>query len=117
MAGTYAAQVNATSGNGNVIDFNTPQTTIMFQITATGTVTAGAVTMQVSLDGTTWSTPPTAVIQNFSAATQANPYVLVTNTTALFDVGTVGAAIRYARAIISTPVTGGATVTVLVSGA
>lgn len=106
----------ATSGIGTVVDFGSAVSTVMFQIVATGTVTAGAVSMQVSLDNSNWFTPPTAVIQNFSAATQANPYTLVTNTGALFDIGTVSAAFRYARGNITTPVTGGATVTVLISG-
>lgn len=108
----------ATTGNGATVDFGTAQQAISFSIVATGTVTAGQVTMQVSPDGVNWFTPPapSATNLNFnnnSAATLANPYVLVTNTAALFTV--TAAVARYARAIVSTNVTGGATVTVTIS--
>lgn len=114
--GTFNSLTNATTGVGTTVDFGAPTNSVMFEIIATGTVTAGTVAMEVSIDGTNWFRPPTAVIQNFSAATQANPYVLVTNTGALFDIGTVNAPIRYARANITANVTGGATVTVNISG-
>lgn len=115
-AGTYNTLLNATSGVGTTVDFGAPTNSVMFEIIATGTVTAGTVAMEVSIDGTNWFRPPTSVIQNFSGATQANPYVLVTNTGALFDIGTVNAPIRYARGNITANVTGGATVTVNISG-
>lgn len=110
------AQSAATTGNGTVVDFGSAVGTLMWQIVPTGTVTAGAVAMEISLDGATWFTPPTAIFSNYSGATLANPYVLVTSTNALFDIGTGNIAVRYARARISSNVTGGATVTVQISG-
>jgi hypothetical protein len=97
----------------NIIDFNTMVENVTFQILATGTVTAGTVTLQVSVDGKTWFSPPTAAFTNQSAATLANPYVLVTSTNALFSL--TGLAVRYAQVIISANVTGGATVSAYVS--
>lgn len=110
------AQSAATSGVGTTVDFGSAVGTIEWQIVPTGTVTAGQVSMQVSLDGATWFSPPTAAFNNLSQATLANPYVLVTGTNALFDLGTGNVACRYARANITTPITGGATLTVLISG-
>lgn len=115
-AGTYSSIINATTGTGTTVDFGYPTASVMFEILVTGTVTAGTVAMEVSIDGTNWFRPPTSVIQNFSGATQANPYVLVSNTNALFDIGTVNAPIRYARGNIVANVTGGATVSVNISG-
>lgn len=108
----------ATTGNGTTVDFGTAQQAISFSIVATGTVTAGQVTMQISQDGVTWNTPPAPAATNLnwnnnSAATFANPYVLVSNTAAMFTL--TAAVARYARAIVSTNVTGGATVTVTIS--
>ena len=116
MAGIYASLTNATTGNGSTVDFSVPVRTIACQITATGTVVAGAVAMQLSLDGVNWSVPSAGVLQNLSAATIGNPYTLVSNATGLFLVGTVGVGVRYARVIVTVNVTGGATVTALLSG-
>lgn len=112
----YYTLVNATTGNGNVVDFSQEVSTATFEIVPTGTITGGTVSMKISPDGVNWFQPPTSVIQNFSGATQANPYVLVTGTNALFDIGTVAIAFRYARADIVANVTGGGTVTVGISG-
>ncbi len=107
----------ATTGNGTTVDFGAAVGTIMFQIVPAGTITGGSVQMQISLDGVTWITTPTASMNNYSAATLANPYVLVTATNALFDVGVGNIAARYARANVSANVTGtGASVTVQISG-
>lgn len=116
MAGPFYSLVGATTGNGNPVDFGTAIDTVMFTIVPTGTITGGTVSMKISTDGVNFFQPPTAVIQNFSGATQANPYVLVTSTNALFDIGTVGMAIRYARADVASNVTGGGTVTVSIAG-
>lgn len=116
MAGPYYSLVAATTGNGNVVDFGNAQEALMFTIVPTGTITGGTVSMKVSTDGVNFFQPPTGVIQNFSAATQANPYVLVTSTNALFNIGTVEMAVRYARADVASNVTGGGTVTVSIAG-
>lgn len=111
------AQNAQTTGNGTVVDFGSARGTVMWQIVPAGTITGGAVAMEISLDGNTWFTPPTANFTNYSGATLANPYVLVTGTNALFDLGAGNTAARYARARISSNVTGtGASVTVNVSG-
>lgn len=111
----YATLVNKTltTDTPNIIDFNQMVKNVTFEIKANGTVTAGAVTLQVSLDGTTWFSPPTAAFTNLSGATLANPYVLVTSTNALFTLTNL--AVRYAQVIVSTNVTGGATVSAFVS--
>lgn len=115
MGGPYATLINATTGNGNAVDFGTMVGTVTFEIIPTGTITAGTVSMKVSPDGVNWFQPPTSVIQNFSGATQANPYTLATGVNALFDIGTVDIAVRYARADVGTNVAGG-TVSVSISG-
>lgn len=109
----YATLVARTINNGATVDFNQAVNTITFEIIANGTITAGAVTMQISPDGNTWFSPPTAAFTNESGATAGNPYTLVTGTNALFTLSNV--ACRYARVIVSTTVTGG-TVTAYVSG-
>lgn len=113
-----ASLAGVTTGTGTTVDFGTAQQAISFSITAVGTVTAGAVTMEISQDGSNWVAPPapSATNLNFnnnSAATLANPYTLVSNTTALFTV--TAAVVRYARARVSTNVTGGAVVAVSIS--
>jgi hypothetical protein len=115
-ANAYATLVAATATNTvpNNVDFNAAVKVVSWQIVPTGTIAGGAVTLEVSLDGTTWSAPPTATAVSLSGATAANPYTLVTGTNALFTI--TNAAVRYARARVSTAVTGGGSVTVLVSG-
>ncbi len=111
----YSSQVNATSGKGNTVDFNTTQRIITFQIVANGTIVAGTVAVELSIDGVTWFQPPSGSITNLSAATLAQPYVLVTATNALFSVANTGA--RYARTEVITPITGaGGSVTTFISG-
>lgn len=111
----YASHINATSGKGNTVDFNTTQRVITFQVVPAGTITGGTVGLELSIDGTTWFEPPTAAITNLSGATVANPYVLVSATNGLFAVANVGA--RFARTNIIAAVTGtGASVTTLISG-
>lgn len=111
----YASLVakTLTTDTSSVIDFNQMVKNVTFEVIAAGTVTAGTVTLQVSVDGATWFAPPTAAFTNLSGATLANPYVLVTSTNALFTLTNL--AVRYARVIISANVTGGATVSAYVS--
>lgn len=103
--GAYATLVARTINNGSTVDFNTAVNTLTFEIIPNGTITGGAVTLQISPDGTNWFAPPTAAVVSLSGATAANPYTLVTGTNALFEVTNVAS--RYARVIISTTVTGG----------
>lgn len=114
-ANAYATLVNQTltSATPNVVDFNQMAENVTFEIVVSGTVTAGTVTLQVSVDGKTWFSPPTAAFTNLSGATLANPYVLVSSTNALFTLTNL--AVRYAQVIISANVTGGATVSAYVS--
>lgn len=112
----YATLVaaTATGTTPNIVDFNTVVKTVSWQIVPTGTIILGAVTLQVSADGVTWNTVPATALSSLSTATAANPYTLVTATNALFTV--TNAAVRYARATVSTAITGGGSVTVLVAG-
>lgn len=110
----YATLVARTINAGSAVDFNTAVNTICFEIIPNGTITAGAVTLEISPDGTNWSAPPTAAVVSLSGATAANPYTLVTGTNALFTVANCGS--RFARVRISTTVTGG-TVSAYISGA
>lgn len=110
----YATLVARTINNGGTVDLNTAVETISFEIIPNGTITAGAVQLQVSPDGVNWFNPPTAAVVSLSGATAANPYTLVTGTNALFTVS--NCACRFARVSISTTVTGG-TVSAYISGA
>lgn len=110
----YATLVARTINAGSIIDFNQAVNTISFEIIPNGTITAGAVTLQISPDGVNWFAPPTANVVSQSGATAANPYTLVTGTNALFTVA--NCACRFARVLISTTVTGG-TVSAFISGA
>lgn len=102
--------------NGTTIDFGAAMRDIAFQVTANGTITAGQVTLQVSVDGVTFTAPPAASLTNNSAATLANPYVLATGVTLLATLKDCGC--RYARVNVSTTVTGaGGSVTALISAA
>lgn len=115
---TSAAHVQsgATTGNGSTVDFGQAVGALTWAVVVTGTVTAGAISLEVSLDGTNFFALPTAALTNLSAATLANPYVLVTGTNALFGTGAATVAARYARARISTAITGGAVADVWISG-
>ena len=112
--GPFNVLTAATTGSG-VVDFGAVTGTVSWQIVANGTITAGQVAMELSLDNVTWFAVPTAALANVSAATLANPYVLVTSTNALFVTQFSDIPVRYARARISTTVTGG-TVSVVMSG-
>lgn len=114
VANAYTTLAARTINNGSTVDFNQNVEVIEFSIIPNGTITAGAVTMQISPDGVNWFAPPSAAFTNLSGATAANPYTLVTGTNAMFALS--DAEVRYARVIISTTVTGGS-VTALISGA
>lgn len=102
--------------NGTTVDFGHAVQEIAFSVVPNGTVTSGAVTFQISADGTNWSTPPAAAMTSNSAYTAANPLSVLSAT----GVGVLTVnfgAVRYARANISTLIGGGGTVSVSISGA
>lgn len=90
-----------TSGTGAAFDLGYLRNNLAIVAVATGTVTAGAVQLQGSLDGTNWYNLGATV----SPASNASASLLTT-----------GPAV-YLRANISTAFTGGATVTVTIAGA
>jgi hypothetical protein len=112
--GPFNVLTSATTGTG-VVDFGAVTGTVSWQIVPNGTITAGQVTMELSLDNITWIPTPLAAIANVSAAVLANPYVLATGANALFVTQFSDIPVRYARARISTTVTGG-TVSVVMAG-
>lgn len=107
------AGATTTAQVGTTVDFGQPVQTVAFSITTSAGVSAGAVTMQISADGTNWVAPPTAAFVNNSAGTLANPYTLTAAATVLFTLTAAG--VRYARVGVSTNVVGGA-VSATVSG-
>lgn len=113
----------ATTGNGSAVDFGSAKKTVSFQIVPAGSISAGAVTLQISSDAVTWFTvpvagaAPAAGLVTLCATAAANPATLATGTQLLYVIN-VNAAIRYARANVSTNVTGtGASVSVQISAA
>lgn len=94
----------ATTGTGTTADFGSAVGKIAMVVVVNGTVTGGQVRLQVSHDGT-----------NFTS------FIPDVNTTALATgvnhTMYVDGAYRYARAVVSTTVTGGGTVTVTLMGA
>lgn len=117
--GVLSAQASLSAvatGTGTTVDLGGARRAIAFAISTAGTVTGGAVQMQVSEDGTNWFTPPSSAFQNDSAATLANPYTLAAGPgpVALFVL--TNAAFRYARVNVTSNVTGGGTVSATVSG-
>ena len=101
---TLAGGVGA--ANGTAVDFGQSVSRVGFSIVGSSGVSAGAVTMQISVDGTNWVTPPTAAFTNNSAATLANPYTVTASSVAFFTLNTAVA--RYARVNVTTPIVGGA---------
>lgn len=85
----------ATTGTGTTVDFGSAKSNITMAILVTGTVSAGVVTMDVSHDGTNWVPDGTV-----NPATGINSMLTVS-----------AEAWRYARARISTNITGGGSVT------
>lgn len=108
--------------NGVTCDFGSSKKTISWQVVPTGAITAGAVTLQISSDGNTWFTVPIASAQTpadglitLGPAAAANPTTLATGAQQLMCTN-IAVAIRYARANISTTITGaGAGVIVQIS--
>lgn len=112
---TTLSGAKLTTDPSSVIDFNTSVETIAWQIVPAGSITLGAVTLQISMDGATWFSPPTAYLSSVSSVTAANPLTLTTGGQAFLTATHFVA--RYARAIVSTNITGtGASVTVMCSG-
>lgn len=87
---------NATSGTGTTVDLDVARCHISMAVIVTGTVLTGAVALDVSQNGTNWVQAGTAP----SLASNANTSLTV-----------AGGAWRYARARVSSNITGGATVT------
>jgi hypothetical protein len=110
--------------NGATCDFGSSKKTISFQIVPAGVITAGAVTLQVSSDNVTWFTLPVASAQTppdglvtLGPTAAANPTTLATGVQQLMCTN-IAIAVRYARANVSTAVTGtGASVAVQISAA
>lgn len=113
--------------NGATADFGSSKKTISFQVVPTGAITAGAVTLQVSSDANTWFTipvatvaltnpaPPAVGLVTLGPTAAANPTTLATGVQQLMCTN-IAIAIRYARANISTTITGsGAGVIVQIS--
>lgn len=89
-----------TTGTGTTVDFGSAGVNITMAILVTGTVTAGVMGIDTSQDGTNWV---------------ANGTVnLTTSTNAMLSVSSE--AWRYARARVTTNITGGATATCTLMG-
>lgn len=99
-----ASLTAATTGTGTAVDFGSAKAQISMLVVANGTVTAGVVKLQVSHNGTDFA-----------------DFIPVVNTSAIATgvnhVLSVDGAYRYARAVITTNVTGGGSVTVTFMGA
>lgn len=89
-----AAVTPLASGNFPSQDGGTVHGTAIMQVTSGTGVSAGAVQMQGSLDGVNWF--------NLGAATNTNAA-----STVFAPVVVSGTAVRYVRASITTPITGG----------
>ncbi len=85
----------ATTGTGTSVDFGASKSNITMAILVTGTVTAGVMGMDTSQDGTNWVSDGTVN--------------LATNTNTMLTVS--AEAWRFARARVTTNITGGATAT------
>lgn len=114
---------NATAvANGTTVDFGSAKKTVSFQVVPAGSISAGAVGFQVSADGLTWITPaaagataPSVGLVSLTATAATNPFTIATGGQQLFF-NNVPIAVRYARANVTTTVTGtGAGVTVQIS--
>lgn len=107
--------------NGTTVDFGSAKKTISWQVVPAGAVSTGAVGFQVSADGQTWfnlpvaGAPPAGGLVTLCSVAAANPVTLTTGGQILFTTS-FGIAVRYARATITTAVTGtGAAVSVQLS--
>lgn len=86
----------ATTGNGTTVDFLNAKSNVSLFILVNGTVTAGAVDLQASQDGTNW----VRVAFGSPLTTGVNQYL-----------GMSGGAFRWFRGVIADTVTGGGSVT------
>lgn len=86
----------ATTGNGTTVDFGNAKSNVSLFIQVNGTVTAGAVDLQVSQDGTNWA----RLMFSSPLATGVNQ-----------TLGMSGGAYRWFRGVVSDTVTGGGSVT------
>lgn len=84
-----------TTGTGTAVDFTTAANDITMAVIVSGTVTAGAIALDVSQDNTNW--------------VMTDSTTLTTNTNIKLTAS--GEAWRYARGRITTNITGGATAT------
>lgn len=99
IAGSTAAVTTlsaATTGNGTTVDFGNAKSNVSLFILVNGTVTAGAVDLQASQDGTNW----VRVVFGSPLTTGVNQYL-----------GMSGGAFRWFRGVIADTVTGGGSVT------
>lgn len=99
-----ASLTAATTGNGSAVDFGQAVNAVSAFVLVNGTVAGGTVRLQVSQDGTNWSSFPTDLITG----------ALGTGVNATLN--TVIGAYRYVRAQVGTNITGGGTVTVTLMG-
>lgn len=95
----------ATTGSGTTVDLGTAHTAISAFVLVNGTVSGGTVRLQVSHDGTNWSSFPTDVITG----------ALGTGVNAVLN--SPLSAFRYARAQVGTNIAGGGSVTVTIMAA
>ena len=84
-----------TTGTGTTVDFGSAKSNITMAIMVVGTVTAGVMGVDLSQDGTNWVSDGTVN--------------LTSNTNTMLNVS--AEAWRYARARVTTNITGGATAT------
>lgn len=99
-----------TTGNGTTVDFGAAFQTVSAVFVGAGTTSGGTLNLQVSADGTTWLNVGTALAASTLAA--SGTATLATNA-----ITANGIAFRYARAVVATTITGGGTVTAVVSAA
>lgn len=112
---TAVSSLNAaTTGNGLTVDFGAASNAIAFAVTVAGTITGGAVQFQVSVDNVTWFTVPSASLTSFTG-TAANPFTLPAGPGPVALFVCQNTAFRYARANVSSNVTGGGTVSVMIT--
>lgn len=110
---TLSAWSSATSLNATQTIFtNSGAVAVLVQLTQTTTITAGAITYEVSYDGSTWSTIPANCVLDPTSTTFAGlslPYTLQASTNKLFLLNMNGA--QGLRIKLSTQITGTGTVT------
>lgn len=87
-------------GAGAVLDLGTPRPNHSVIVNATGVLTGGAVTLQVSHDAASWASP---------AATAA------INAAGVYSANVAGFAARYVRAAITTAIAGGGSIAATVA--